>query len=109
MRYAVPFTVLQGKYCIATDPLDGSSNIDCNVSTGTIFGIYKRHENVAASVASILRPGRELVCAGYCMYGSSTQLVFTAGNGVHGFTLDPVGIRSFIQMCSPRFISRFCS
>ena len=80
----------QGKYCVATDPLDGSSNIDCNVSTGTIFGIYKRRENTDASVKDILRPGRELCCAGYCMYGSSTQLVFTAGNGVHGFTLDPV-------------------
>ena len=81
---------LQGQYCVATDPLDGSSNIDCNVSTGTIFGIYKRQESTDASEASILRPGRELVCSGYCMYGSSTQLVFTAGNGVHGFTLDPV-------------------
>jgi fructose-1,6-bisphosphatase I len=79
----------QGKYCIATDPLDGSSNIDCNVSTGTIFGIYQRPSRATASEASILRPGRELICAGYCMYGSSTQLVFTAGNGVHGFTLDP--------------------
>ena len=81
---------LQGRYCVVTDPLDGSSNIDCNVSTGTIFGIYKIGENSSArGVEDVLRPGRELVAAGYCMYGSSTQLVLTTGNGVNGFTLDP--------------------
>ena len=91
---------LQGQYCVVTDPLDGSSNIDCNVSTGTIFGIYKRKgAGVGGSAASasaaddalkcVLRPGRELIAAGYCMYGSSTQMVLTTGRGVNGFTLDP--------------------
>jgi len=82
---------LQGNYIVCTDPLDGSSNIDCNVSTGTIFGIYKSDgtKDKASGLASALRPGRELVAAGYCMYGSSTQLVVTFGNGVNGFTLDP--------------------
>lgn len=77
------------KYCIAFDPLDGSSNIDCNVSTGTIFGIYHKKKNSADRVDSILQPGNQLVAAGYCMYGSSTQLVLSWGNGVHCFTLDP--------------------
>ena len=62
------------RYCVATDPLDGSSNIDCNISTGTIFGIYHRADGADATVATILRPGSELICAGYCMYGSSTQV-----------------------------------
>ena len=80
---------LQGVYCVATDPLDGSSNIDCNVSTGTIFGVYKRMPGNTPGTEDVLRPGKELIAAGYCMYGSSTQLVLTTGNGVNGFTLDP--------------------
>ena len=81
---------IQGIYCVATDPLDGSSNIDCNVSTGTIFGIYKRKpDGEKPGTEDVLRPGNELIAAGYCMYGSSTQLVLTTGNGVNGFTLDP--------------------
>jgi fructose-1,6-bisphosphatase I len=80
---------LQGQYCVATDPLDGSSNIDCNISTGTIFGIYRRVPGQIPGVGDVLRPGKELIAAGYCMYGSSTQLVLTVGDGVNGFTLDP--------------------
>jgi len=76
-------------YCIAFDPLDGSSNIDCNVSTGTIFAIYEKSHGCTGTVKDILRPGNELAAAGYCMYGSSTQLVLTWGDGVHAFTLDP--------------------
>ncbi|GLD96335.1 hypothetical protein PINS_up005018 [Pythium insidiosum] len=83
------------KYCIAFDPLDGSSNIDCNVSTGTIFAIYQREQSAAGGIKDILQPGSKLVAAGYCMYGSSTQLVLTWGRGVHGFTLDPT-IGAFI-------------
>lgn len=83
------------KYCIAFDPLDGSSNIDCNVSTGTIFAIYQRDEACKGGYKDILQPGNKLVAAGYCMYGSSTQLVMTWGKGVHGFTLDPT-IGTFI-------------
>merc|ERR1712146_395675 len=81
-----------GKYCVAFDPLDGSSNIDCNVSTGTIFGIYERTSPLGncPDIKDILRTGNELISAGYCMYGSATDLVLTFGNsGVHRFTLDP--------------------
>jgi len=79
----------RGKYCIAFDPLDGSSNIDCNVSTGTIFGIYKKESKGEGSVNDILLSGNSLVAAGYCLYGSSTEMVLTWGNGVDIFSLDP--------------------
>jgi fructose-1,6-bisphosphatase I len=77
-----------GKYIIVFDPLDGSSNIDVNVNVGTIFSIHKRlpGQNIEAA---ILQPGYKQVAAGYVVYGPSTVLVYTAGNGVHGFTLDP--------------------
>jgi len=78
-----------GKYTIAFDPLDGSSNIDCNVSTGTIFGIYKKENTGKGTINDVLLPGSSLVAAGYCMYGSATELVVTWGKGVHRFTLDP--------------------
>jgi fructose-1,6-bisphosphatase I len=79
-----------GKYIVVFDPLDGSSNIDANVSVGTIFGIWKRKSQLAEiSEADLLQPGSQLVAAGYIIYGSSTMFVYTAGNGVHGFTLDP--------------------
>jgi len=80
---------LRGKYCIAFDPLDGSSNIDCNVSTGTIFGIYEKKSTGEGSAADILVSGNSLVAAGYCLYGSSTELVLTWGHGVDIFSLDP--------------------
>jgi len=76
-----------GKYCVAFDPLDGSSNIDCNVSVGTIFCVY---EKVDGSVNDLLRSGAHCVCAGYCVYSSATELVFTfRGGTVEGFCLDP--------------------
>mmetsp|Transcript_62715 Transcript_62715/g.135863 ORF Transcript_62715/g.135863 Transcript_62715/m.135863 type:complete len:338 (+) Transcript_62715:44-1057(+) len=80
---------MAGKYCVAFDPLDGSSNIDCNVSTGTIFSVWEKTSEGPATVADILRPGREMICAGYCCYGSATELVITYGFGVQRFTLDP--------------------
>jgi fructose-1,6-bisphosphatase I len=80
---------LRGKYCVTFDPLDGSSNIDCNVSVGSIFGIYKKAENSPGVIADVLQPGTSLVASGYCMYGSSTQMVLTYGAGVNGYTLDP--------------------
>jgi fructose-1,6-bisphosphatase I len=80
---------MPGKFCVAFDPLDGSSNIDCNVSTGTIFAVWAAQTTAPATVADILRPGNEMVCAGYCMYGSATEMVITYGHGVHKFTLDP--------------------
>ena len=80
-----------GKYAFVFDPLDGSSNIDVNATIGTIFGIYKRvSDNRDDGLEEdVLQKGRELVCSGYVLYGSSTMMVYTTGNGVHGFTLDP--------------------
>lgn len=79
-----------GKYTVAFDPLDGSSNIDVNVSIGTIFSIHRRKsEGTQGQVADLLQTGREQVAAGYIIYGSSTMLVYTVGEGVQGFTLDP--------------------
>jgi fructose-1,6-bisphosphatase I len=81
----------QGKYVVLFDPLDGSSNIDVNVSIGTIFSIYRRVSEVGtlATLDDMLRPGTAQVAAGYVLYGSSTMLVYTTGKGVNGFTLDP--------------------
>src|SRR5690606_17283248 len=80
-----------GKYVLLFDPLDGSSNIDANISIGTIFSIYKRitPDGKPGSLEDCLQPGLQQVAAGYIVYGSSTILVYTAGHGVHGFTLDP--------------------
>jgi len=80
-----------GKYVVLFDPLDGSSNIDVNVSIGTIFSIFKRISPVGtpAVLSDFLQPGIKQVAAGYVLYGSSTMLVYTTGNGVNGFTLDP--------------------
>jgi len=79
-----------GKYVVLMDPLDGSSNIDVNVSIGTIFSIYRRKTKpgTVAQLVDFLQPGLDLVAAGYIIYGSSTMLVFSTGNGVNGFTLD---------------------
>src|SRR3990167_7098506 len=78
-----------GKYVIAFDPLDGSSNIDVNVSIGTIFSVHRRLPDLpTAAPEHFLQPGKEQVLAGYILYGSSTVLVFSFGNGVHEFTLD---------------------
>ena len=78
------------KYVIAIDPLDGSSNIDVNVAVGTTFSIYRRiSKEGPATVDDILQKGTAQVAAGYIVYGSSTMLVYTTGNGVNGFTLDP--------------------
>ena len=79
-----------GKYALLYDPLDGSSNIDANVSIGTIFSIHRKiSDHPRGSMDDLLQPGREQVAAGYVVYGSSTMLVYTTGAGVHGFTLDP--------------------
>ncbi|AAW84759.1 fructose-1,6-bisphosphatase I [Aliivibrio fischeri ES114] len=79
------------KYVVLMDPLDGSSNIDVNVSVGTIFSIYRRISPIGtpATEEDFLQPGHKQVAAGYIIYGSSTMLVYTTGNGVHGFTYDP--------------------
>ncbi len=86
----VPENLPRGNYIIIFDPLDGSSNIDANVSIGTIFSIHHSlGTSECGSIENFLRRGSEQVAAGYFLYGSSTILVYTAGQGVHGFTLDP--------------------
>lgn len=81
----------RAKYIVLFDPLDGSSNIDVNVSIGTIFSILQRREDVAANnvMDHILQPGHRQIAAGYCIYSSSTVMAYTTGHGVHMFTLDP--------------------
>jgi fructose-1,6-bisphosphatase I len=80
-----------GKYVVCIDPLDGSSNIDVNVSIGTIFSIYRRisEPGTEPDLKDVLQPGNQLVGAGYVVYGTSTMLVYSTGAGVNGFTLDP--------------------
>jgi fructose-1,6-bisphosphatase I len=86
----IPDRYPTGKYVLIFDPLDGSSNIDFNVSVGTIFAIYaRRSESGPGTIDDVLQKGSDIVAAGYLVYGSSTMLVYTAGNGVYGFTLDP--------------------
>ncbi|HSJ57679.1 MAG TPA: class 1 fructose-bisphosphatase [Anaerolineae bacterium] len=79
-----------GRYCLLFDPLDGSSNIDYSVSIGTIFSILRRTspDGTPGTVQDCLQCGRQIVAAGYVLYGPSTMFVYSAGNGVHGFTLD---------------------
>jgi fructose-1,6-bisphosphatase I len=93
LRYDSP----DAKYAIVFDPLDGSSNIDVAVTIGTTFAIFRRPDGDKAGdpLQWVLQPGRRQVAAGYVVYGSSTVLVYSAGNGVHGFTLDP-GVGSYI-------------
>jgi fructose-1,6-bisphosphatase I len=87
--YPIPAQYPKGKYLLTFDPLDGSSNIDVNVSVGTIFSILKAPEGVENPTAEdFLQPGTEQVCGGYALYGPSTMLVLTTGHGVNGFTLD---------------------
>ncbi len=90
-----------GEYAIVFDPLDGSSNIDVNVNVGTIFSIFRRD---LEKPVDVLQPGAKQVAAGYVVYGPSTVLVYTTGNGVYGFTLDPaIGayVLSHDNMCMP--------
>ncbi len=92
----IPLNSDNGKYVVLLDPLDGSSNIDVNVSIGTIFSIYKRTTaSGAGTLEDVLQPGNQQLAAGYVLYGSSTMLVYTTGNGVNMFTLDP-GIGEFL-------------
>ncbi len=80
----------KGKYVLLFDPLDGSANIDANINIGTIFSIFRRKsESGDGTMEDLLQPGNQLAAAGYILYGSSTMFVYSTGNGVHGFTLDP--------------------
>lgn len=87
----VPQKYPLGKYVCCFDPLDGSSNIEANVSIGTIFSIYTRITPAGhpGTEEDLLQPGYKQICAGYIIYGSSTMMVYTTGSGVYGFTLDP--------------------
>jgi fructose-1,6-bisphosphatase I len=86
----IPERFASGKYVLLYDPLDGSSNIDYNATIGTIFAIYRRlSADGPGTLEDCLQPGRNLVVAGYIIYGSSTMFVYSSGSGVHGFTLDP--------------------
>ncbi len=86
----IPDKFPAGKYVLLYDPLDGSSNIDANVSIGTIFSIFRKiSDGPRGSLEDCLQKGVEQIAAGYVLYGSSTMLVFTTGSGVHGFTYDP--------------------
>ncbi|XP_042493090.1 fructose-1,6-bisphosphatase, cytosolic [Macadamia integrifolia] len=80
---------LHGRYIVVFDPLDGSSNIDCGVAIGTIFGIYMIKDKAQPTLDDVLQSGNNMIAAGYCMYGSSCMLVLSTGSGVNGFTLDP--------------------
>ena len=86
-----PIGEKHSKYIVVFDPLDGSSNIDVNVSVGTIFGIYRRKSDPKnpVTIDDFLQKGTSMVAAGYVLYGTSTLLVYTTGNGINGFTLDP--------------------
>jgi len=95
----IPKKYKKGKYVLVYDPLDGSSNIDVNITIGTIFSIYKRIDedsHRAGSLKDILQPGMNQVAAGYFLFGSSTSLVYTSGHGTHVFTYDP-SIGEFIM------------
>jgi len=87
-HYPIPEQYARGDYLLAFDPLDGSSNIDVNGATGTIFSITRHAGNAAPTDTDFLKTGREQICAGYCLYSSASMLVITTGQGVAGFTLD---------------------
>jgi fructose-1,6-bisphosphatase I len=89
--FYVPARFHSGKYVVTVDPLDGSTNIDCNATIGTIFGIFRRKspEGTRATLDDVMRPGTDLVAAGYVIYGSGTILILATDQGAFGFSLDP--------------------
>jgi fructose-1,6-bisphosphatase len=88
--YPIPAQYPRGRYLLVFDPLDGSSNLDVNVTVGTIFSVLRAPEGVTdPQPADFLQPGARQVCAGYALYGPAAMIVITLGTGVHGFTLDP--------------------
>lgn len=103
--WPVPDSFPSGEYVVIYDPLDGSSNIDVNVSIGTIFSIHSKiSSSERGELSDCLQAGKHQVAAGYVLYGSSTMFVYTTGRGVHGFTLDPsLGefVLSHESMCFP--------
>jgi fructose-1,6-bisphosphatase I len=106
----IPKQYPMGKYLVLFDPLDGSSNIDINLTVGTIFSVLRCREGVEPETEDFLRKGHEQVCAGFVLYGPSTMLVLTTGNGVNGFTLDQdIGefILTHLNMRIPEETSEF--
>lgn len=90
MEEILPIAASHPEYVFLMDPLDGSSNIDVNISIGSIFSVHRKiRAGSEAALEDFLQPGCRQVLAGYCLYGSSTMLIYTLGDGVHGFTLDP--------------------
>src|SRR6266536_3193491 len=88
--YAIPPQYPRGRYLLVFDPLDGSSNLDVNVTVGTIFSVLRAPEGITEpKPEDFLQPGTKQVCAGYALYGPTAMIVITLGTGVHGFTLDP--------------------
>lgn len=109
-HYPIPAEHERGRYLFTFDPLDGSSNIDVNGSTGTIFSITEHSSDKPPVDADFLQKGRQQVCAGYCLYSSASMLVITVGNGVAGFTLDNSRnefVLSHPDMCVPAATSEF--
>ena len=107
---SIPKQYLKGKYLALFDPLDGSSNIDVNITVGTIFSILRGQEGVNPSLDSFLQKGVEQICAGFILYGPSTMMILTTGQGVNGFTLDQnVGefILTHVNMRIPEDCSEF--
>lgn len=109
----IPEQFPTGDYALIYDPLDGSSNIDANVSIGTIWSIHRKiSDHPRGCLEDCVQPGRQQVAAGYVLYGSATMLVYTTGKGVHGFTLDPsIGefLLSHPNMCLPKNPQRIYS
>ncbi|MBZ0119036.1 MAG: class 1 fructose-bisphosphatase, partial [Sandaracinaceae bacterium] len=103
----IPDRFQKGKYVLMFDPLDGSSNIDVSMSIGTIFSVHRRVTASGPGTAQdCLQPGSKQIAAGYILYGSSTMLVYTTGDGVHGFTLDPLVGEFFLSHENIRIPSR---
>jgi fructose-1,6-bisphosphatase I len=109
-HYPIPEAYPRGEYLVAFDPLDGSSNIDVNGSTGTIFSITRHAGADAPTDADFLQDGRSQICSGYCLYSSASMLVLTVGDGVVGFTLDS-SVGEFVlthpQMMVPKTTSEY--
>lgn len=97
---SMPGAESPAKYCVVFDPLDGSSNIDNAVSIGTIFGVYPIPKDATHTAADALQPGKNMIAAGYCVYGSFAIMVLATEMGVNGYTLDPVCVILKILICS---------
>ena len=107
--YEIPKNMPKGKYLLVFDPLDGSSNIDVNISVGTIFSIMRCPDGIENPTADdFLQPGTKQVCAGFALYGPSTLMVLTTGNGVNGFTLDK-NVGEFVLTHADMSIPEDCS